>query len=325
MGRLTVSRPVEPVGRETGLPSPVVGAAIRFQGVSKRFRGGTLALDGATWEVEEGARACLLGPNGAGKSTSIRLLQGALAPTTGEVTLLGAWVGGPDYAAARRRVGIVPQQPGMYKDLEAGEYLRLTTRLYHREQMSDVVDVFGLTPHLSKRMTQLSGGLQRRLVLAGALVGSPDLLLLDEPTVGLDPVAARDVHAFLRTYMRDRTTLLCTHNLDEAQALCDDVVILQHGRVVVQGDLQELRSRGRPRLRLSARQGPQAIAAHLEGAHPTIEEDGRHVIVDVVSVDADAPRLLRDLLGAGIDVTSCEPVETSLTDVFLQAVEGQSA
>jgi len=301
-----------------------MGAAIRFQSVSKRFRGGTLALDGATWEVEEGARACLLGPNGAGKSTSIRLLQGALEPTGGEVTLLGAWVGGPDYSAARRRCGIVPQQPGMYKDLQAGEYLRLSSRLYHREQLSDVVDVFGLTPHLGKRMNQLSGGLQRRLVLASALVGSPDLLLLDEPTVGLDPVAARDVHEFLRQFMHNRTTLLCTHNLQEAQELCQEVVILQHGRVVVQGDLEELRSRGRPRLRLRAIQGPRAIAEHLEGAHPVIEEDGQHVIVDVASVDADAPRVLRDLLGAGIDVTSCEPVETSLTDVFLQAVEGSS-
>ncbi|MBO0701949.1 MAG: DUF4162 domain-containing protein, partial [Candidatus Dormibacteraeota bacterium] len=112
--------------------------------------------------------------------------------------------------------------------------------------------------------------------------------------------------------------------LQEAQELCDDVVILQHGRVVVQGDLEELRQRGHPRLRLSALQGPQAIVDHLEGSRVTLEEDGRHVTVDVSSVDADAPRLLRRLLGAGIDVTSCEPVETSLTDVFLQAVEGSA-
>ena len=296
-------------------------AAIRFQGVSKRFRGGTLALDGATWEVEEGARACLLGPNGAGKSTSIRLLQAALAPTAGEVTLLGAIVGGRGYAEARRRCGIVPQQPGMYKDLEAGEYLKLTARLYGREQIPDVVDAFALTPHLGKRMTQLSGGLQRRLVLAAALIGSPDVLLLDEPTVGLDPVAARDVHEFLRRYMRDRTTLLCTHNLQEAQELCRDVVILQHGRVIVHGDLEDLRRGGRRRLRLTARQGPEAIAAGLDGLHSTVEEDGRHLVLDVDDPEVDAPRLLRTLLGAGIDVTSCEPVETSLTDVFLEAVE----
>ncbi len=302
----------------------VMGAAIRFQSVSKRFRGGTLALDGATWEVEEGTRACLLGPNGAGKSTSIRLLQAALAPTAGEVTLLGAIVGGPGYAAARRRCGIVPQQPGMYKDLTAGEYLRLTEHLYGREQVPEVVDAFGLTPHLGKRMTQLSGGLQRRLVLAAALVGSPDVLLLDEPTVGLDPVAARDVHEYLRRYMRDRTTLLCTHNLQEAQELCEDVVILQHGRVIVQGDLEELRRGGRPRLRLTARQGPEAIAARLDGLRSTLEGDGRHLVVEVDDPQTDAPRLLRSLLGAGVDVTSCERVETSLTDVFLHAVEDRA-
>ncbi len=295
--------------------------AIRFQNVTKRFRSGTLALDGATWEIAEGTRACLLGPNGAGKSTSIRLLQAALAPTAGEVTLLGAIVGGRGYAEARRRCGIVPQQPGMYKDLQAGEYLRLTAHLYGREPASDLVDAFGLTPHLGKRMAQLSGGLQRRLVLAAALIGAPDVLLLDEPTVGLDPVAARDVHAFLRRFMQGRTTLLCTHNLQEAQELCDEVVILREGRVVVQGDLEALRRGGRPRLRLTARQGPEAIAAHLDGVRSMVEGDGRHLVVEVDSPDIDAPRLLRALLGAGVDVTSCEPVEASLVDVFLEAVE----
>ncbi|MBO0744517.1 MAG: ABC transporter ATP-binding protein [Candidatus Dormibacteraeota bacterium] len=298
-----------------------MATAIRFQSVTKRFRGGTLALDGATWEIEDGSRACLLGPNGAGKSTSIRLLQAALAPTAGEVTLLDAIVGGRGYAAARRRCGIVPQQPGMYKDLKAGEYLRLTARLYGRELAGDIVEAFGLTPHLDKRMAQLSGGLQRRLVLAAALVGAPEVLLLDEPTVGLDPVAARDVHEFLREYMQGRTTLLCTHNLQEAQELCDEVVILREGRVVVQGDLEQLRRRGRPRLRLTARQGPKAIAAHLDGVPSMVEGDGRHLVVEVDSPEADAPRLLRALLGAGIDVTSCEPVEATLTDVFLEAVE----
>ncbi|MGH7910267.1 MAG: ATP-binding cassette domain-containing protein [Candidatus Dormibacteraceae bacterium] len=298
-------------------------AAIRFDQVSKRFRGGTLALDRATWEVPAGARACLLGPNGAGKSTSIRLLQGGLEPTRGEVSLLGAAVGGAGYLDARRRCGIVPQQPGMYKDLTADEYLRLADNLYYnrsRPGEAPVVETFGLVEHLGKRMTQLSGGLQRRLVLAAALVGEPDLLLLDEPTVGLDPVAARDVHEFLRRFMVGRTTLLCTHNLAEAEALCDDVVILREGKVVVQGRLEDLRRRGSPRLRLTARQGPQAIAARLE-LPVTTEDDGRHVLVEVASIDDDAPRLLRTLLAAGIDVISCEPVEQSLTDVFLEAVQ----
>ncbi|MFZ0217520.1 MAG: ABC transporter ATP-binding protein, partial [Candidatus Dormiibacterota bacterium] len=255
-----------------------------------------------------------------GKSTSIRLLQAAIAPTGGAVSLLGAPVDSPAYASARRQCGIVPQQPGMYRDLTGAEYLHLACELTAGRQ-EPVVEEFGLGPHLEKRMAQLSGGLQRRLTLAAALVGEPALLLLDEPTAGLDPVAARDVHDYLRAVMAGRTTLLCTHNLAEAEALCDLVVILRDGQVIVQGGLDELRAGGRPRLRLAARQGPQAILDALgTGAAGTIDDDGRHLVLEVTSVDEDAPALLRRLLGAGVDVTACEPVEATLTDLFLEAV-----
>ena len=181
----------------------------------------------------------MLGPNGAGKSTCIRLVQGALQPNSGRVTLLGANVGDAAYQSARRRTGIVPQAPGMYTDLTCAEYLDLAHRLYGRGDLQRVVDVFGLGDELPKRLHQLSGGFQRRLVLAAALLGEPDVLLLDEPTVGLDPVAQHDVLAFLREAMQrdDRTTLLCTHNLAEAEALCQEVIILRHGKVRIQASL----------------------------------------------------------------------------------------
>src|SRR6266700_6734040 len=104
--------------------------ALAFHSVTKRFRNGRVALDDVSWSVEQGARACLLGPNGAGKSTSVRILEGALRPTAGSAELLGAPVGGPGYAAARLRTGVVPQGPGMYTDLTAGEYLRIAADLY---------------------------------------------------------------------------------------------------------------------------------------------------------------------------------------------------
>jgi ABC-2 type transport system ATP-binding protein len=306
----------------------VAGAApaIAFAEVSKRFRGGTLALDGATWSVAEGAPACLLGPNGAGKSTSIRLLQGALAPTAGRVSLLGAGVGGAGFGEARRRCGIVPQHPGMYRELTAGEYLTLAARLCGdgaagRER---VVDAFGLAPHLRTRMARLSGGFQRRLVLAAALVGEPQLLLLDEPTVGLDPLVAHDVHEYLRSFMRGRTTLLCAHNLAEAEALCEDVVILRQGRVIVQGAIDELRRGGRPQVRIVARQGAEAVRRSLAAAEMAVhgaDEGSGGVLVEVDDVERDAPALLRRLLADGVDVYACVPVRTTLTDLFLEAVQ----
>lgn len=300
-------------------------AALAFDAVSKRYRKGVLALDGVTWAIGMGARACLLGPNGAGKSTAIRLLQGALRPTTGHVTLLGTPVDDPAYLDARRRTGIVPQGPGMYRDLSVAEYLELARRLYGRGQIAAVADVFGLAPYLGTRMAELSGGFQRRVALAAALLGEPDLLLLDEPTVGLDPVAASEVHAYLRQAMArpGRTTLLCTHNLAEAEALCDEVVILRAGTVLVHEPLEQLRQRARPRLRLAARQGvaPVLAALRTRGFQPGQDSDDA-VWLPVVDAPREVPPLLRGLLADGLDVYEARVVRPSLEALFLDLVKG---
>lgn len=294
--------------------------AISFEGTSKRYRNGTLALREVTWSIPIGARSCLLGPNGSGKTTSIRLLEGALRPTTGSVTLLGIEVNRPGYAQARRRVGVVPQNAGMYSDLTAAEYLELARRIFGRGDVDRAIESFGLGEHKDKRLAQLSGGFQRRLVLAAALLSEPELLLLDEPTVGLDPVAAHEVHGYLVNAMRGRTTLLCTHNLAEAEALCDDVVILQKGEVLLHESLVSLRQRHKPRARLAARQGAEALAAALQarGLEPLLV-DG-NVLVEI-DAEKDAPALLRALLAQGIDVYEFTPITASLEDVFLEAVK----
>jgi ABC-2 type transport system ATP-binding protein len=292
-----------------------------FEHVSKRYRrNGPLALDDVTWSIAAGARACLLGPNGAGKSTSIRLLEGALRPTSGRVALLGAEVDGPGYLAARRRTGIVPQGPGMYRDLTVSEMLHLAHDLYGRGNVARVVEVFGLGDQLSTRLARLSGGMQRRLVLALALLSEPDVLLLDEPTVGLDPLAAHDIHAFLRESMRDRTTLLCTHNLAEAEALCDEVIILRAGRVLVHAGLAELRRRARSRVRLRARQGSAALLAALRRREleAWVEDDAVLTFVD--DVQGRLPDLLRGLLADDLDIFACEPLQPTLESLFLEAV-----
>jgi ABC-2 type transport system ATP-binding protein len=151
------------------------------------------------------------------------------------------------------------------------------------------------------------------------LVAEPEVVLLDEPTVGLDPKANHEVHEYLRQMTKGRTTLLCTHNLAEAEALCEEVIILQQGRVIVQGRLDELRRGGRPRLRLAAHEGPEALLAHLDGVGPA-HVDGSAVLVEVADPEAAAPRLLRRLLADGVDVYECTPVRATLEDVFLEAV-----
>ncbi|HUG07133.1 MAG TPA: ABC transporter ATP-binding protein [Candidatus Limnocylindria bacterium] len=293
--------------------------AIAFDGTSKRYRNGTLALREVTWSIPVGARACLLGPNGSGKTTSIRLLQGALTPTTGWVSLLGHEVNGPQYADARRRCGIVPQNAGMYADLTTGEYLELARRLYRRGDVARATEAFGLGEHRDKRLAQLSGGFQRRVIVAAALLSEPEVLLLDEPTVGLDPLAAREVHEYLRAAMKGRTTLLCTHNLAEAEALCDDVVILRAGQVLLHEPLDALRERERPRTRLVARQPAEELAGRARAlGYDASVQDG--AVIAFIDAHADAPELLRALLREGIDVYECRPLSATLEELFLEAV-----
>jgi ABC-2 type transport system ATP-binding protein len=212
----------------------------------------------------------------------------------------------------------------MYADLTTAEYLELAHDLYGRGDLKRVIEVFGLGDELSKRMAHLSGGFQRRVVLAVALVAEPDVLLLDEPTVGLDPLAAHDVHEFLRQAMRveGRTTLLCTHNMAEAEALCDDVIILRDGHVLVDAPLADLRRRARPRVRLRAAQGQAVLLAALgrTGHAAEADDSGDGVLVAVDDAASEAPDLLRQLLLDGIDVYASEPQQVGLEALFLDLV-----
>src|SRR5436190_12769014 len=301
--------------------------ALGFEQVTKRFGRDFLALDGVSWSLRRGARACLLGPNGAGKSTCIRLLEGALQPTTGRVSLLDIPVGSAEYVAARRCTGVMPQNPGMYRQVTVGEYLELARRLYGRGDIGAMLERFGLVRQRETMLAHLSGGYQRRVSLAAALLAEPDVLLLDEPTVGLDPVAAHAVHAALREAMVGRTTLLCTHNLAEAEALCDEVVILRRGKVLLHAPVAALRQRMTPHLRLAARQGATPLLAALaaRGAPGRMAEHERarfgnvragSVLVPLAHPEDEAPALLRGLLADGLDVYACEPVEATLEEVF---------
>jgi len=293
---------------------------IEVERVTKTFPGVT-ALADVSFRISLGERACLLGPNGAGKTTLIRLLSGALRATEGAVRLFGAGVESPRYPDAKRRVGIVPQSPGMYRDLTAGEYLGFEQRLNGRGAVGRVVEAFGLGASLERRMAQLSGGTQRRLSLAAALLGEPEMLLLDEPTAGLDPLVTREVHEFLRGAMAGRTVLLCTHDLDEAEALCESAVILQQGKVRLHERIAALRAKTRPAVLIGAREGAQAAVAALGRLGIPAELAGERARISLDEPEARMPELLRDLMAAGLSVYEARIEAASLEDMFLQLVD----
>jgi len=297
-----------------------MATAIAFRSVTKRFPDGTLGLADATWYVAEGAHACLLGSSGAGKTTAVRMLQAALRPTGGSVLLLGVQVDGPGYRDVRGRLGILPQGPGMYPDLTAGEYLALAARLYG-SRPDTAVEALDLTEYMRTRMTYLSPNFQRRLALAAALVADPDVLVLDEPTAGLEPDDARDLQPYLREAMRGRTAVLCTHNEQEARALCQEVAILRSGRVVAQGTWDELWRRSRPRLRVAARQGVERVLAELAEMGLHAEPEDGAVLVSTADPQLEGATLLRRLLEAGLDVYECAPVQPEVKDIVLEAFQ----
>lgn len=292
---------------------------IALRDVTKVYPGRVRALSHVSFEVRPDERCCLLGPNGAGKSTIIRLLQGALAPTEGEVTLFGATAGGP-FLDAKRRTGIVPQNPGLYSDLTVREYLGLVRALYRQGDVDGTAQTYGLAEYLDRPLSALSGGYQRRLLVAAAVLSEPALLLFDEPTVGLDPLAAADIRRLLSAAMTGRAVLMSTHNLAEAEELCDTVIILRQGEVLIHERIEDLRRQAAPRVHLVARQNAAVLSAALGdlGLPATLNERG--VWLTVPEPEQAMPGILRGLLGAGIDVYESRLVPATLEDLFVAVV-----
>ena len=214
----------------------VVESLVRLQGVTRKF-GRFTAVQRLDLEVQPGEAVGLVGPNGAGKTTTLRLIAGLLAPTRGEIQVFGYPMPLSRRMAARR-IGYLPERAALYRELRVREYLEFRCSLWgldrHRaaDRLERVVRACGLERCVDRVIGRLSKGLYQRAVLAGTLVHDPELLILDEPTIGLDPNQVREVHSMLRRLLPRRTLILSTHLLAEVERVCDRVLVLDHGRVV---------------------------------------------------------------------------------------------
>lgn len=216
------------------------GPAVVVDGLVKRY-GRTTAVDGLSFSVNRGEVFALLGTNGAGKTTTIEVLEGYRRPTSGRVSILGADPS-RESASLKARIGVMLQDNGLYLTITPLEALRLWARFYPRSRHpEELLELVGLSEAANTRYRRLSGGQKRRLALALALVGYPDLVFLDEPTAGLDPEARRAAWEIVRSLRSAGTTvLLATHYLDEAERLADRVAILRNGRLAAYGELGTL-------------------------------------------------------------------------------------
>jgi ABC-2 type transport system ATP-binding protein len=289
------------------------------RGLTKRF-GGVLAVDGIDLDVQEGERYGFLGPNGSGKTTTLRMLLGLVFATSGEIELLGHEVP-RRVGRALPDVGALVEGPAAYPHLSARTNLNLLqaagprggrmSSSTRRTRIDEVLDQVGLGRVGRKPVGAYSLGMRQRLGLAAALLGRPRLLVLDEPTNGLDPQGIQEVRELLLQLNRDGTTVfLSSHLLAEVEQSCTRVGVMDRGRLVAQVGMDEVR---RPTGRSLIRVGdPQAALGLLDGR--VVERSGDRLIVDAVPVE----ELTRRLVGAGIDVLEAAPERNSLESLVLE-------
>jgi ABC-2 type transport system ATP-binding protein len=246
--------------------------AVRASELTLRY-GRTLALDGVAFTLRDGVTG-LLGPNGAGKTTLLRIIATALAPDSGQLTVLGADPRtGSGRLAVRRRLGYLPQDPGFHPGFTAFEFVdyvailkELTDRRARHQEVRRVLAAVGMERQAGKRIRALSGGMRQRVALAAALVGDPDLLILDEPTVGLDPEQRMRFREVIAELGERRTVLLSTHQTEEVMALCQRVIVLDRGSVRFEGQPGELADLAAGRVWTSGAREPGALASWRTGS-----------------------------------------------------------
>ncbi|SCG62992.1 ABC transporter ATP-binding protein [Micromonospora halophytica] len=278
----------------------------RADQVTRRY-GDVLALDGVDLAVRAGELVGLLGPNGAGKSTLINLLVGLRRPTAGRVELFG---GDPRDPASRRQLGVTPQETGLPGTLRVGEVVDFVAAHYSDPvPKAELLDRFGLTEQVKRQSGGLSGGQRRRLAVALAFLGRPRLVVLDEPTTGLDVEARHTLWEQIRAFhAQGGTVLLSSHYLEEVEALAQRVVVMGRGRVLADDTVGAVRDIvGVRRVSLVADTLPP-----LPGVVNTAHADGR---THLLTTDAD--QLVRDLVAAGVAFRDLEVRPTSLEEAFL--------
>ena len=295
--------------------TPTSHLVIETRALTKRYGEAIVAVDALDLRVRRGEVYGFLGPNGAGKTTTLRMLLGLVRPTSGQATVLGAPPGSPQGLA---RIGALVETPAFYPYLSGRDNLRVLARHagVSEDRVEAVLAEVRLSGRAGDRSASYSLGMKQRLGVAAALLKDPELLILDEPTNGLDPAGMAEMREFMRSLGEGgRTLVLSSHLMGEIEQVSDRVGVIRDGSLVAEGTVEELR--GRAGLRVRAE--PLSEAARLVGALPAVDQvisvDG---LLDVAVDTAQAPAINRALVEAGIAVSELYAQKASLEDVFLE-------
>jgi ABC-2 type transport system ATP-binding protein len=299
-----------------GLEAMVAELAVEARGVVKRFGAGVLALDGLDLRIEAGETYGLLGPNGAGKTTTLRMLLGLVRPTAGEIRVLGRPPGDP---AVLRQTGAMGET-AFYPFLSGRDNLRAVARRcgIADRRVDVVLGQAGLAERAGDAVAGYSYGMRQRLGVAAAILKDPRLLILDEPSNGLDPAGQADMRALIRELGGGpRTIVLSSHDMDEVEQLCDRVGIIGGGRLLAEGTPGQLRGAAGLRVRAEPEDRAAAVASALDWVDDVAVADGVLALALAEVTPARAAATNRELVGAGLAVSEVREVRRPLREVFL--------
>ncbi len=293
------------------------GTPIRLSGVTKRF-GSHTAVSSFDLEIPRGSVYGLLGPNGSGKTTTLRIIMGILLPDEGEVELLG----GPPGVLANQRVGYLPEERGVYRKMKVRDLLvflgeiRGLERREARRRAMDWLDRLDLAEWADKRTQDLSKGMQQKVQFIGTVLHDPEVLILDEPFSGLDPINQEVLEEIVREFQARGTTILfSTHLMDHAERLCERVCLISKAEKVLDSDLKELKRRERKGLVAVEFEGSDSWLRGPEVAEIREEEDAIHL---VLREGADHQEILRRGVAAGVRIDRFDLVEPRLHEIFVR-------
>ena len=288
---------------------------VETHSLTKRYGSGVLAVNSVDMSVRRGEVYGFLGPNGAGKTTTLRMLVGLIRPTTGTATVAGHTPGSP---AGLARIGALIESPGFYPYLSGRENLMVVADMASvgSKRVDEVLDMVELASRAGRKFGTYSTGMKQRLGVAGALLKDPDLLILDEPTNGLDPQGMAEMRKLIKDIGQgDRTVLLSSHLLGEVEAICDRVGVISNGRLVTQSTVQDLLGEEGVLVRAQPADAAQEMLTRMFGPEAVSRRDGAiHLKTD----PGKSMEINRQLTAAGIGVSELRPFERSLEEVFFQ-------
>ncbi len=295
---------------------------IETERVSKHYGNGAVAVSDLRLRVRRGEVYGFVGPNGAGKTTTLRMIAGLVRPSNGSISVLGSPAGTP---SSVRRLGAMIEEPSFYPYLSGRDNLRVMARYASipESRIGPLLEQVDLASRATDAFRTYSMGMKQRLALASALLKDPELLILDEPTNGLDPAGIADMRGLVRNLGQgQRTVLLSSHLMSEVEQICDRVGVIRQGELVAEGSVADLRGEPRLRIRATPVQAAREIVCSLPEVGSVSESDGALLVATDVG---HASAINRRLVCAGVEVHEIAPAVASLEEIFIKLVQGKDA